>query len=394
MAFRQPSSLLTASRWNPIVINSIADLRELARGACRARCSTTSTAVPTTSCTWARNRDDLRALTLRQRVMVDVSRLAAQTIVLGETWNMPFAPAPTGLTGLFRRDGEIHAARAAQAAGVPFCLSTMSICSLEDVRAAFSGTLWFQLYVMRDRAFNDMLIARALAASCPALVVTLDLPLQALRRRDPKNGLAVPPRLTWASARDFLRRPRWVVGVLLSRRRTFGNLATFFPDKGTAALSEWMGSQLGSLTLDDIAWVRERWPGKLILKGILDADDMRLALAAGADAVVVSNHGGRQLDGATSTIAALPRIVEASQGRCEVLMDGGITCGQDVLKALALGARACLIGKAYLYGLAALGEAGVTLALDIMRREFEISMALTGTTDARNVDRRILVDES
>jgi L-lactate dehydrogenase (cytochrome) len=374
-----------------MVINSIADLRQVAQRRLPRALFDYIDRGSYDELTWARNRDELRALTLRQRVMVDVSRLSSGTCVLGEAWNLPFASAPTGLTGLFWRDGEIHAARAAQAAGIPFCLSTMSICSLEEVRAAFSGTLWFQLYVMRDRAFNDMLIARALEARCPALVVTLDLPLQALRRRDPKNGLAVPPRLTWSSARDFLRRPRWVLGVLRSRRRTFGNLATFFPEKGTAALSEWMGGQLGSLTSNDITWVRERWPGKLILKGILDADDMRQALAAGADAVVVSNHGGRQLDGATSTIAALPRIVEASQGRCEVLMDGGISCGQDVLKALALGARACLIGKAHLYGLAALGEAGVTLALDIMRREFEVSMALTGSTDARNVDRRILL---
>ena len=377
-----------------MVINSIADLRQVAQRRLPRALFDYIDRGSYDELTWARNRDELRALTLRQRVMVDVSRLSLGTRVLGEAWNLPFAAAPTGLTGLFWRDGEIHAARAAQAAGIPFCLSTMSICSLEEVRAAFSGTLWFQLYVMRDRAFNDMLIARALEAKCPALVVTLDLPLQALRRRDLKNGLAVPPRLTWSSARDFLRRPRWVLGVLRSRRRTFGNLATFFPEKGTAALSEWMGGQLGSLTLNDITWVRERWPGKLILKGILDADDMRQALAAGADAVVVSNHGGRQLDGATSTIAALPRIVEASQGRCEVLMDGGISCGQDVLKALALGARACLIGKAHLYGLAALGEAGVTLALDIMRREFEVSMALTGSTDARNVDRRILVKRS
>jgi len=216
-------------------------------------------------------------------------------------------------------------------------------------------------------------------------MVTLDLPLQALRRRDPKNGLAVPPRLTWASARDFVRRPGWVWGVLRSRHRTFGNLATFFPRKGTAALSEWMGSQLGPLTPGDLAWVRDRWPGKLVLKGILDAEDAKLAVATGADAVIVSNHGGRQLDGATSTIAALPRVVDAVQGRCEVLMDGGVGSGQDVLKALALGARGCLTGKAFLYGVASRGQAGVALALDIMRREFEISMALSGSGRAVDV---------
>jgi L-lactate dehydrogenase (cytochrome) len=343
--------------------------------------------------TWNRNRDDLRAMTLRQRVMVDVSRLSLGTHVLGEHWKFPLALAPTGLTGLFRRDGEILAARAAQAAGVPYCLSTMSICPIEDVRAAFDGTLWFQLYVMRDRAFNEALMARARAARCPVLVVTLDLPLQALRRRDPKNGLAVPPRLTFGSARDFVRRPGWLLDMARSRRRTFGNLATFFPEKGTAALSEWMGSQLGPLTPADLAWVRECWPGKLILKGVLDAEDARAALAIGADGIIVSNHGGRQLDGATSTIAALPRVVDAVGDRCEVLMDGGISTGQDLLKALALGARACLIGKSFLYGLAARGEAGVALALNIIRSEFEISMALTGTTDVRKVDRRILVED-
>jgi L-lactate dehydrogenase (cytochrome) len=368
-----------------LVINSIADLRLLAhrrlpralfdyidRGSYDER-------------TWTRNRDDLRAISLRQRVLVDVSNLDCSATVLGDRWALPLALAPTGLMGLFYRDGEIQAARAAQAAGVPFCLSTMSICPIEDVRAAFAGMLWFQLYVMRDRGFTEALIARAQAAGCRALVVTLDLPLQALRRRDPKNGLAVPPRLTWASAGDFLARPSWVMGVLRSRHRTFGNLAAFFPKKGTAALSEWMGSQLGPLTPRDLAWVRDRWPGKLILKGILDPDDARLALATGADALIVSNHGGRQLDGATSTIGALPRIVDAVQGRCEVLMDGGITSGQDVLKALALGARACLTGKAFLYGVSARGEAGVALALDIMRREFEISMALTGSRRATDV---------
>jgi len=368
-----------------MIINSIEDLRRLARRRLPRALFDYIDRGSYDERTWTRNRDDLRAIALRQRVMVDVSNLDTSVTVLGDRWEFPLALAPTGLMGLFYREGEIQAARAAQAAGIPFCQSTMSICPLEDVRAAFGGTLWFQLYVMRDRAFTEALIARALAANCKALVVTLDLPLQALRRRDPKNGLAVPPRLTWASAGDFLVRPSWVMGVLRSRHRTFGNLATLFPKKGTAALSEWMGSQLGSLTPQDLAWVRDRWPGKLILKGILDAEDAKLAVATGADAVIVSNHGGRQLDGATSTIAALPRVVDAVQGRCEVLMDGGITTGQDVLKALALGARGCLTGKAFLYGVSARGAAGVTLALDIMRREFEISMALTGSRRASDV---------
>jgi L-lactate dehydrogenase (cytochrome) len=368
-----------------MVINSIEDLRVLARRRLPRALFDYIDRGSYDELTWRRNRDDLRAIALRQRVMVDVSRLDTSTTVLGDRWAFPLAIAPTGLTGLFHREGEILAARAAQAAGIPFCLSTMSICPLEDVRAAFDGILWFQLYVMRDRGFNEALIVRAQAARCRALVVTLDLPLQALRRRDPKNGLAVPPRLTWASAGQFLLRPGWVWSVLRSRHRTFGNLAAFFPSKGTAALSEWMGSQLGSLTPRDLAWVRERWPGKLILKGILDGDDARLAVSTGADAVIVSNHGGRQLDGATSTIAALPRVLDAVQGRCEVLMDGGISSGQDILKALALGARGCLTGKAFLYGLASRGEAGVALALDIMRREFEISMALTGSGRAADV---------
>jgi L-lactate dehydrogenase (cytochrome) len=374
------------------VINSIADLRALAQRRLPRALYDYIERGSYDELTWTRNRDDFRTIQLRQRVMVDVSGLDTATTVLGESWKMPLAPAPTGLTGLFWRDGEIHAARAARHAGVPFCLSTMSICPIEDVRAGFDGTLWFQLYVMRDRTFTGMLMTRALEARCPVLVVTLDLPLQALRRRDPKNGLAVPPRLTYASARDFVRRPGWVFGVLRSRRRTFGNLATFFPRKGTAALSEWMGSQLGPLTAQDLAWVRERWPGKLVFKGITEVADARQAVDIGADAIVVSNHGGRQLDSSTSTISALPRVVDAVAGRCEVLLDGGIGCGQDVLRSLALGANACLTGRSYLYGLAAGGEAGVTRALEILRSELEISMALTGITDTRKVDRRILVD--
>jgi L-lactate dehydrogenase (cytochrome) len=268
----------------------------------------------------------------------------------------------------------------------------MSICSIEDVRAAVDSAFWFQLYLMRDRGFNSALITRAREARCSALMLTLDLPLQALRRRDPKNGLSIPPRMTLGNCREILMRPRWLAGVLLGRRRTLGNLAAFFPDRGIAHLSEWVGGQFDpSITWKDVAWVRERWPGKLVLKGILDGEDARLAADAGVDAIVVSNHGGRQLDGATSTISALPRVVDAVAGRCEVLLDGGVTSGQDVLKALALGARACLVGKAFLYGLAASGECGVTLALQLIRRELEVSMALTGVNDARDIDARILI---
>jgi L-lactate dehydrogenase (cytochrome) len=372
--------------------NSIADLREVAQHRLPRALFDYIDRGSYDEHTWNRNRDDLRAIQLRQRVLVDVSRLSIGTTVLGEHWKMPVAIAPTGLTGLFRRDGEIQAARAAQSAGVPFCLSTMSICSIEDVRASVEGTFWFQLYLMRDRGFNEALIARAREARCSALVLTLDLPIQALRRRDAKNGLAVPPRLTPLTAWEMLSRPAWLVGFLRGKRRTFGNLASFFPQQGAATLAAWSNAQLDpTLNWQDIAWVRERWPGKLILKGILDAEDARLACDRGVDALIVSNHGGRQLDGATSTIGALPAIVDAVAGRCEVLMDGGITCGQDVLKALALGARACLIGKAYLYGLAAHGQAGVKLALSIIRSELEISMALCGVSDSRKVDRRVIV---
>jgi len=375
-----------------VVVTCIADLRERARRRLPRALFEYIDRGSYDERTWTRNRDDLRAIGLRQRVLVDVSKLSVGTTVLGEHWNLPVGIAPTGLTGLFHRDGEIQAARAAQVAGVPFCLSTMSICSIEDVRAAACGTFWFQLYLMRDRGFTDALISRAREARCPALVLTLDLPLQALRRRDAKNGLAVPPRITPRTSWDMASHPRWLLDALRSRRRTFGNLERFFPKQGAATLAEWSNAQLdATLSWKDVAWVRARWPGKLVLKGILDGEDARRACEQGADALIVSNHGGRQLDGATSTIAALPAVVEGVAGRCEVLIDGGISSGQDVLKALALGARACLVGKAYLYGLAADGQAGVELALSLIRRELEISMALCGVSDVKNLDRGVLV---
>ena len=375
-----------------MVVTCIADLRERARRRLPRALFEYIDRGSYDERTWTRNRDDLRAIGLRQRVLVDVSKLSVGTTVLGEHWNLPVGIAPTGLTGLFHRDGEIQAARAAQVAGVPFCLSTMSICSIEDVRAAACGTFWFQLYLMRDRGFTDALISRAREARCPALVLTLDLPLQALRRRDAKNGLAVPPRITPRTSWDMASHPRWLLDALRSRRRTFGNLERFFPKQGAATLAEWSNAQLdATLSWKDVAWVRARWPGKLVLKGILDGEDARRACEQGADALIVSNHGGRQLDGATSTIAALPAVVEGVAGRCEVLIDGGISSGQDVLKALALGARACLVGKAYLYGLAADGQAGVELALSLIRRELEISMALCGVSDVKNLDRGVLV---
>ncbi len=377
------------------IVNSIEDLRGIARRRIPRALFDYIDRGSYDELTWNRNRDDLRAIQLRQRVMVDVSKLSVATTVLGAHWNMPVALAPTGLTGFFHRDGEILAARAAQRAGVPFTLSTMSICAIEDVRAGVDGPFWFQLYLMRDRGFNQALIARAREARCAALMVTLDLPLQALRRRDPKNGLSVPTRLTARNAWEILMRPRWLSGVLLGKRHSLGNLVSFFPKEGIGALSEWVGGQFNpAITWKDIGWVRERWPGKLLVKGVMDAEDARLAAASGIDAIVVSNHGGRQLDGGTSTISALPRIVDAAGGRCEVLMDGGISTGQDVLKALALGARACLVGKAFLYGLAADGERGVSLALEIIRKELETSMALTGCVDAQEINADCLVRDT
>jgi L-lactate dehydrogenase (cytochrome) len=307
---------------------------------------------------------------------------------------MPLGIGPTGLTGLFHPDGELCGARAAAAAGIPFCLSTVSIGSIEDLREA-QVPFWFQLYLMRDRGFNEKLIARARAAGCPVLVLTLDLPVQGLRRRDAKNGLAVPPSLTLRNAWDVATKPAWALGMMRARRRTFGNLEGHLPGpQGLKTLSTWISEQFNpAADWQDVAWVRSQWPGKLVIKGIMDPEDGRRAVDLGADAVVVSNHGGRQLDGAPSTISVLPRIAEALAGRCEVLFDGGITCGQDVLRAVALGARGCLMGKAFLYALAADGERGVALGLEIMRRELSTSMALAGATDIQNTGRSVLWEQ-
>jgi len=342
--------------------------------------------------TLRRNTTDLDALTFRQRVMVDVSTVSLATTLLGAAASMPLAIGPTGLAGLFHADGEIQGARAAAAFGIPFCLSTMSICSIEDVRAASGQPFWFQQYLMRDRGFNQELIDRAMAAQCSALMLTLDLQILGERRRDPRNGLTIPPRLTLRNAWDVARKPAWASQMLFGKHRTFGNLAgRIGGSTGIRTLAEWTASQFDpSANWRDVDWVRSRWPGKLILKGVLDAEDARLALAAGADAIVVSNHGGRQLDGAPSSISVLPEIVAAIGGRCEVLFDGGIRSGQDIAKAVALGARAGLIGKAFLYALAALGEAGVTKALEIMRNELRVTLALTGTTSMAAVGPQIL----
>ncbi|HMH28464.1 MAG TPA: alpha-hydroxy acid oxidase [Steroidobacteraceae bacterium] len=339
-----------------------------------------------------RNAADLDAMSFRQRVMVDVSKISLATTLLGSPVSMPLAIGPTGLAGLFHADGEILGARAAAACGIPFCLSTMSICSIEDVREATKEPFWFQQYLMRDRGFNQELIDRAAAAQCSALMLTLDLQVIGERRRDPRNGLTIPPRLTLRNAWDVATKPIWALKVLFGKRRTFGNLVgRIGGSSGINTLAEWTATQFdASANWRDVEWVRSRWPGKLIMKGVLDAEDARLAAAAGADAIVVSNHGGRQLDGAPSSISVLSEIVEAVGGRCEVMFDGGVRSGQDIAKALALGARGALIGKAFLYALSAAGEAGVTKAIEIMRNELRVTLALTGTSTIDAVGRHIL----
>ncbi|MBO9665000.1 alpha-hydroxy acid oxidase [Dokdonella sp.] len=339
------------------------------------------------------NVQALEAIRLRQRVMIDVDRRSLATSIVGEAAALPLALAPTGLTGLTRGSGEILAARAAAAAGIPFCLSTMSICSIEQVRAAVPTPFWFQIYVMRDRGFTRSLIQRARDAQCSALMLTVDLQIQGQRHREIKNGMTVPPRLRLANLFDILGKPAWIWRVLTAPSRSFGNLdGRVAGADGLSTLAQWIANQFDpTLTWDDIGWIRELWPGKLILKGVLDADDARQAARAGVDAIVVSNHGGRQLDGAIASVTALPRIVDAVGDRLEVLFDGGILSGQSLLKALALGARAGLIGKAFLYGLGADGEAGVAQAIAIIRRELDVSLALTGRTDVRRVDRSILL---
>jgi L-lactate dehydrogenase (cytochrome) len=338
------------------------------------------------------NRADLELLTLRQRVGIDVDKRSTRGTMLGTELTMPVALAPVGLTGLNWADGEILAARAAQRFGVPFTLSTMSICSIEDVAGAVEKPFWFQLYVMRDRGFAASLIERAKAAGCSALVLTLDLQVQGQRHQDLKNGLAVPPRLTLATAFDIITKPAWALNVLKGKRKSFGNLEGRIPDaKSLTTLSQWIAGQFDpTLSWKDVEWVKKLWGGKLVLKGILDAEDAKLAAQSGVDALVVSNHGGRQLDGTLSSIRALPEVVDTVGERLEVWFDGGIRSGQDVLKALALGAHATLIGRAFAYGLGAMGEAGVTRALEIIQGELDVTMALCGLRSVREANRSIL----
>jgi len=340
------------------------------------------------------NRADLEKIRLRQRVLIDVENRKLDTVMVGEPASLPIALAPTGLTGMQHGDGEILACKAAHEAGVQFTLSTMSICSIEDVAAATTKPFWFQLYVMRDRGFARSLIERAVAAKCSALMLTADLQIQGQRHRDIKNGLTVPPRIKIANLIDIASKPSWAVSVLMGKRKNFGNLEGRIPGmSGVKSLAQWTASQFDpTLCWKDVEWVRDQWPGKLIIKGILDLEDARLATKTGAQTIVVSNHGGRQLDGAPSSISMLPRIADAVGSELELLFDGGVRSGQDVMRALALGAKGCLIGRAFLYGLGAGGQAGVRAAIEVIRKELDVTMALTGVNNVQEVDRRVLVD--
>ena len=338
------------------------------------------------------NREDLQQIKFRQRVLVDVSKRDLKTTILGEPATMPLILAPVGLLGMQHGDGEIHACRAAQAAGIPFTQSTMSICSIEDIAANVEKPFWFQLYVMKDRGFIKSLIERAISAKCSALVLTVDLPVNGQRHADIKNGMTVPPEWSLSKLLDFASKPAWVAGVLRGKRRSFGNLVGHL--KGSddiTVLSTWISSQFDTtLSWKDVDWIRSIWPGKLILKGILDVEDAELAAKSGAQALVVSNHGGRQLDGAPSSIEALPEIVDAVGARMEIMFDGGIRSGQDVMRALALGAKSCMIGRAYAYGLGAAGEAGVAKAIDLIAKELTTTMGLCGVNTIAEIDDRVV----
>jgi L-lactate dehydrogenase (cytochrome) len=370
----------------------IEDLRQVARRKVPRAFFDYAEAGAYSQATLRSNREDLDRIKLRQRILVDVSQRDLATTIIGEPARLPIALAPIGLCGMQRGDGEILACRAAHAAGIPFILSTMSICSIEDVAQAVGKPFWFQLYVMKDRGFIRSLIERAAAAKCSALVLTIDLQVLGQRHCDIRNGMTVPPVMKLANLIDIASKPGWTLSILQGKRKTFGNLAGHVRGMdNVTSLAQWTNSQFDpALNWKDVDWVRSLWPGKLILKGILDVEDAKLAAQTGASALVVSNHGGRQLDGAPSSISALPKIADAVGSQIEVMFDGGIRSGQDVLRALALGARSCLIGRSYVYGLGAYGQEGVAKAIDILAKELDVSMALTGMINVRQLNRSIL----
>ncbi|MBW8846434.1 MAG: alpha-hydroxy-acid oxidizing protein [Burkholderiales bacterium] len=375
------------------VITCIEDLRQLAEKRVPRMFYDYADSGSWTETTYRANESDFQAIKLRQRVAVNMEGRSTAVKMIGQDAKMPVAIAPVGLTGMQHADGEIHAARAAEKFGIPFTLSTMSICSIEDIAENTSAPFWFQLYMMRDRDAMARMIDRCKAAQCSALVLTLDLQVIGQRHKDLKNGLTAPPRPTLANLLNLMTKPRWVLGMAGTRRHTFRNLVGHV--KGVSdmrSLSAWTNEQFDPrLSWADIAWVKEQWGGKLILKGIMDVEDARLAVQSGADAIVVSNHGGRQLDGAPSSIHALPAIAAEVGSQIEVWMDGGIRSGQDVLKAWALGARGTMIGRAMAYGLGAMGEEGVSKALQILHKELDVTMAFCGHTQLTNVTRDILV---
>ena len=375
------------------VITCIEDLRVLAEKRVPRMFYDYADSGSYTEGTYRANQSEFQKIKLRQRVAVNLANRSLRTQMIGVDVAMPVALAPIGMCGMQHPDGEIHAARAAEKFGVPFTLSTMSIASIEDVAANTKAPFWFQLYVMKDRDFVERLIDRAKAAKCGALVLTLDLQILGQRHKDLKNGLSAPPKPTIANLINLATKPQWCMAMLGTKRRTFGNIVGHV--KGVAdmsSLGSWTADQFDpTLSWADVEWIKKRWGGKLILKGILDAEDARLAADTGADALIVSNHGGRQLDGAPSSIEALPGIVDAVGSRIEVWLDGGIRSGQDVLKAVALGATGTMIGRSFIYGLGAMGEAGVTKALQVIAKELDTTMAFCGRTDIRHVDHATLI---
>ena len=375
------------------IITTIEELRLLAKRRVPRMFYDYADAGSWTESTYRANEADFAKIKFRQRVAVNLADRSLRSAMVGQPVSMPVALAPTGLTGMQHADGEILAARAAEKFGVPFTLSTMSICSIEDVAAHTSAPFWFQLYVMKDRDFIERLIERARAARCSALVLTLDLQVLGQRHKDIRNGLSAPPRPTLATIANLMTKPRWCLGMLGTRRHGFGNIVGHAKSvSDMASLSAWTSQQFDpALSWNDVEWIKRRWGAKLIIKGIMDPEDARLAAGSGADALIVSNHGGRQLDGAQSSIEALAPIVDAVGRQIEVHMDGGVRSGQDVIRALALGAKGVYIGRPFLYGLGALGEQGVTRCLEIIRNELDLTMAFCGLRDVNDVNRSILL---
>jgi L-lactate dehydrogenase (cytochrome) len=375
-------------------VTCIEDLRQIARRKVPRAFTDYAEAGSYSESTLRANIADLDKVKLRQRVLVDVDKRDTSTTIVGEPMSVPVVLSPIGLLGMQHGDGEILACRAAHAAGVQFTLSTMSVCSIEDVAAAVDKPFWFQLYVIRDRGFMRELIERAANAKCSALVLTVDLQILGQRHRDIKNGLTVPPEIRLSNLIDIATKPAWAWSILRGKRKTFGNLAGHVKGmEGVTSLSQWTAQQFDpTLNWRDIEWVKSLWPGKLILKGIMDVEDARIAATTGAEALVCSNHGGRQLDGAASSISMLPKIVDAVGDQIEVLFDGGVRTGADVERALALGARGCLIGRSYVWGLGAFGQAGVAKTVDIIKKELDVSMALTGVSSIAQIGPNVLVD--